>query len=108
MVSVRSRLSTTANLNGPVSIHQAGSLPGVLAEGRDTADRLMHEIDATQRSGPSATTTDFFDIKGGFGAQSSSMLELLVRGRSGGVVGEGRPCGPNVLSYLVTTQHVGA
>ena len=71
MMSVQSRLSATAHLNGLVSIYQASSLPGVSAKDRDTAARLMHEIDATQHSGPCATVTGFFSIKGGFDAQSS-------------------------------------
>ena len=73
MVSVQSRFSATAHLNGLVSIHQAGSLLGASAEDRDTAARLMHKIDATQCSGPCANIAGFFSIKGGFDAQSSSM-----------------------------------
>ena len=68
---VQSRLSATAHLKGLVSVHQAGSLPGVSAE--DAAARLMHEIDATHRSGLCATT-GFFDIKGGFDNVSHPVL----------------------------------
>ena len=68
---VQTRLSTTAHQKGLVSVHQAGSLPGVSAE--DAAARLMHEIDATHRTGQCATT-GFFDIKGGFDNVSHPIL----------------------------------
>ena len=68
---VQSRLSATAHLKGLVSVHQAGSLPGVSAE--DAATRLMHEIDATHRSGLCATI-GFFDTKGGFDNVSHPIL----------------------------------
>ena len=68
---VQSRLSATTHLKGLVSVHQAGSLPGVSAE--DAAACLMHEIDATHRSGLCATT-GFFDITGGFDNVSHPIL----------------------------------
>ena len=68
---VQTRLSTTAHLKGLISVHQAGSLPGVSAE--DAAARLMHEIDATHRTGQCATT-GFFDIMGGFDNVSHPIL----------------------------------
>ena len=60
---VQSRFSATAHLKGLVAVHRAGSLPGVSTE--DAAACLIHEIDATHRSGLCATI-GFFDIKGGF------------------------------------------
>ena len=68
---VQSRPPAAAHLKGLVSVHQAGSLPGISAE--DAAARLMHKIDASHRS-DLCPTTGFFDIKGGFDNVSRPIL----------------------------------